>query len=373
MPPSRQLLIDARLLRAGATGVGSYTAQLLCALDAIAPAMNVRLQALRLEGSVHWAWEQLHHTEVLTTRTDYEWHPRGDLFQQVGLPRLAHRTGADTILCPSFLAPITSRRGHASVRRVVLVHDLLMEDPAVEMPAGFRRYLRTMVRLALRRCEMIGTSSAIMRRPLAARSGVPTLFLPPAVDHAHFRPRPRVPVLPDGSPRCAPVLVYTGSFEPRKNHALLLASVQPLACELVLLHSGRWSGAPLPAGVRVVAPRNAAEVAAWTSAADLAVFPSQAEGFGIPLLEAMACGTPLVASDIPAARWLSGGGRSALLLPPDDVAAWTHALDRLLRGEDAAVGSRVAAGLRRAAGFAWHRSARRLLQALYGAVAPLKS
>jgi glycosyltransferase involved in cell wall biosynthesis len=117
----------------------------------------------------------------------------------------------------------------------------------------------------------------------------------------------------------------------------------------------------------VVAPRNATEVAAWTSAADVALFPSRAEGFGIPMLEAMACGTPLVAANIPAARWLSGGGRSALLLPPDDVAAWTHAVDRLLRGEDAAVGSRVAAGLRRAAGFHWHRTAQRLLHALYGA------
>jgi glycosyltransferase involved in cell wall biosynthesis len=85
------------------------------------------------------------------------------------------------------------------------------------------------------------------------------------------------------------------------------------------------------------------------------------------MLEAMACGTPLVAADIPAARWLSGGGRAALLLPPDDQMAWTTAIAGLLRGEDDHVASRVAAGLRRGAGFDWQRSARRLLETLYGA------
>jgi glycosyltransferase involved in cell wall biosynthesis len=366
------LLVDARQLRRGATGVGSYAAQLLCALDRVAPAHGVRLLALRLAGSEHEAWAQLSHTQVLVTPVDYESHPRGDLFLQWGLPRLAARVGADTLLSPGFLAPVVAARGRARVRRVLMVHDLLMDDPVVTMPAGFRQYLRAMVRLGLPRCECVATSSAVTRAALAARSGVPTLFIPPGVDHALFRPAPRTPRLPDGTPRTHPVVLYTASFEPRKNHALLLAAVQSLPCQLVLLNGGAWPGPPLPAGVRVVAPCNAREVAAWTAAADVVVFPSLVEGFGIPMLEAMACGTPLLAADMPAARWLSGGGRAAQLLPPGDVSAWSqalqHAVRHALHGDDPEWAARVAAGVRRAAGFQWDRSAQRLLRALYGEV-----
>lgn len=359
------LLIDGRGLRQGVTGVGSYTAQLLRALDTVASAHGVRVLALRLSGTAHPVWDQLQRTEVVSTAVDYEHHPAGDFFLQSGLPRLARKLGADTLLLPAFLAPVVMSRGRAAPRRVVYVHDLLFDNPAVVMPSLFQRYLRVMVGLALRRCEIVATSSAEARAALAARSGIRPLFIPPAVDHQVFRPIPRTARLPDGSARRAPVFVYTASFEPRKNHSLLLTAVRSLPCELILLHSGPWTGPTLPSNVRVVHPRDAAEIAAWTAAADLALFPSRAEGFGIPMLEAMACGTPLVAADIPAARWLSGGGRAAWLVPPDDVTAWTRVLDTFLQGGDESVGARVSAGLRRAAGFDWTRSARRLVTALY--------
>jgi glycosyltransferase involved in cell wall biosynthesis len=360
------LLIDARMLRQGATGVGTYTAQLLRAMDALAPAMGVRLLALRLAGTEHPIWSQLAHTVVQETGVDYESHPGGDWFLHVGLPRLARRLGADTVLSPAFVAPVLAPRGGAGLRRVVIVHDLFVEDPAVIMPPLFRCYLRSVVQLALRRCELVVTPSAVTRRALIARRGGPVLFVPPAVDHALFRPQRRGPRLPDGSVRERPVLLYTASFDPHKNHALLFAARPEQSCTLVLLHSGVWTGAPLPPWVRVVAPRDAADVAAWTAAADVAVFPSRAEGFGIPMLEAMATGTPLVAADSPASRWLSGGGRAALLLPADNPAAWSHALTGVLSDHDPTLTSRVTAGLRRAAGFTWTRSAQRLLAALYG-------
>jgi glycosyltransferase involved in cell wall biosynthesis len=244
-----------------------------------------------------------------------------------------------------------------------------------------------MTAAALARCEVVATSSAIARRPLAERSGVPTLFVPPAVDPAAFNtaaraagrtsgtsgtsgtPRaaatgaPFFGVLPDGSPRDRPVLLYTARFEPRKNHAMLFDAMRDGGWTLILLDGGTWAGDALPGYVRIVAPRSITDVAAWTAAADVAVFPSQNEGFGIPMLEALACGTPLIAADTPAARWLTGNGRAARLLPAHDPEAWRRAIAATVSGADAAQTDRVRAGVRRAAGFSWARSAARLLAA----------
>lgn len=361
----RTLFIDARTVRSRATGVGSYTAELLCALDVLAPAYGLRLVALRFRGENHAAWDRLRMTEIIETDVDYEAHPRGDLFVQWELPRLALRYGADVLISPAFLAPVMTSRGRSPLRRVVIVHDLLADDPEIAMSRAFRWYLRTMVTAGCARCEVIATPSAVTRRPLRKRSGQPVLFVPPAVDHALFYPRSRISTLPDGSQRTRPVVIYAASFEPRKNHTLLLRAVQGMNCDVVLLHGATWNRS-LPDNVRVVMPRTPADIAEWTAAADIVAFPSRAEGFGIPMLEALACGTPLVAADTAAARWLTGNGRAARLLPADDPSIWSAAIQALIDGTDQGCDTRVAAGIRRAAGFRWERSAERLLHALFG-------
>jgi len=357
----RTVFVDARVVRPGATGVGQYTGNLLRALDAVVRARGVRLVALRLRGAAHPAWNDLQHTEVVETTHDYETHPTGDLFLHRTLPRLAASYGADLLVSPAFLAPLVAARGASPVRRMVFVHDLFAFDPVVPLPGRFRWYLRAMVSGALSRCEVVATSSAVTRGALAARSGQRPLFAPPGIDHTVFRPRARTASLPDGSRRRAPVLVYTASFEPRKDHRTLLAAVRDLDVDLVLLHGGHWTGAPLPPSVRHVIPRNASDIAAWTAAADVAVFPSRIEGFGIPMLEAMACGTPLVASDTAAARWLTGSGRAARLVAIGDIAGWRDALVSATAAPDRQSDERVTAGIRRARAFTWERAAQRVL------------
>ena len=92
------------------------------------------------------------------------------------------------------------------------------------------------------------------------------------------------------------------------------------------------------------------------AAATLFAFPSRYEGFGLGPLEAMACGTPVLASD--ASSLPEVVGEAGLLLPPDDPAAWSEALRRLL--DDPGLADRMrAAGLARAAEFTWVRTARR--------------
>ena len=90
----------------------------------------------------------------------------------------------------------------------------------------------------------------------------------------------------------------------------------------------------------------------------LLLMPSEREGFGLPVLEAMACGTPVVVSDVPALREV--GGYAAVYCPLDDVAAWHQAVTRLLdeRAQQPAPWTlRREAGMRRAAAFSWSRYA----------------
>ncbi|MER3469664.1 MAG: glycosyltransferase family 1 protein, partial [Thermoflexus sp.] len=96
------------------------------------------------------------------------------------------------------------------------------------------------------------------------------------------------------------------------------------------------------------------ELPAWYNAATLFAYPSRYEGFGMPPLEAMACGTPVIASRIPALQ--EGLGEAALLVDPDDLDGWVAALRRLLDAEDLREALR-ARGLARARSFPWAATA----------------
>jgi glycosyltransferase involved in cell wall biosynthesis len=103
----------------------------------------------------------------------------------------------------------------------------------------------------------------------------------------------------------------------------------------------------------------------------LLLLPSEREGFGFPVLEAMACGTPVIASDIPALR--ESGGEAATYCPVADVAEWAAAMTRLLRerrDEPERWSARSARGIAQAGKFTWAESARRFV-ALYQEVAAL--
>jgi glycosyltransferase involved in cell wall biosynthesis len=118
--------------------------------------------------------------------------------------------------------------------------------------------------------------------------------------------------------------------------------------------------------VVILGPVPDADLPALYTAAELLALPSLHEGFGLPVLEAMACGTPVVAADIPALAETAGG--AALLVDPRDASALAAAMRALVL--DGALRRRLrAAGLRHAAGFTWDLSAEHTL-AVYRSVAP---
>ena len=162
----------------------------------------------------------------------------------------------------------------------------------------------------------------------------------------------------------APYVLWVGTLEPRKNLPLLLraygAAVRAgIAERLVVVGPPGWSGAPKAIaaaaqelGDRLVftGPLRADRLAALYHGASLFVLPSLHEGFGLPVLEAMAQEVPVLCSDIPVLHEVAGNG--ARYVPATDEAAWTDALVDLL-GDERARRDLGATGRARASNFTW--------------------
>jgi glycosyltransferase involved in cell wall biosynthesis len=210
-----------------------------------------------------------------------------------------------------------------------------------------------------RGADHVITISEHARRGIVERLGIPAervhaIHL--GVDHTRFTPEgPGLEGLP------ARYVVYPANAWPHKNHDGLLTAwklVQDPDLHLVL--SGQTYGRPPPAAERVthIGHVSHADMPALLRGAEAMVFPSLFEGFGLPVLEAMACGTPVAASDRGAIAEVAGS--AALLFDPDDPAAIAAAIEAV-----AGDTTRRAASIERAAAFTWEATAARHME-VYG-------
>jgi glycosyltransferase involved in cell wall biosynthesis len=171
-----------------------------------------------------------------------------------------------------------------------------------------------------------------------------------------------------------PLVLHVGTCEPRKNIETLLRALPAAAPPdpILVQVGGRFSAEQrrliqllsLEARVVQVPPARDAELHAWYQAADVMAFPSWYEGFGLPVLEAMASGTPVVCADIPTLAEVTA--EAALRVDPGDAPAWGEALGRVVGDADLRRTLRES-GRARAQRFTWAETARQTL-AVYTAV-----
>jgi glycosyltransferase involved in cell wall biosynthesis len=266
---------------------------------------------------------------------------------------------------------------------VTTVHDLVpLRFPAL-VPARHRWAVRCLLGGALRRAARVIAVSETTRAELLARYRLPParVAVVPEAAASHFAP-PAAAVLAAVRERYGlthPYVLFVGFLEPKKNLGTLLEAIARLrrrgawgTTELVIAGAPGWGAAPAPRvqalglerTVRFLGPVPDADLPALYAGALAFAFPSLWEGFGLPVLEAMAAGAPVVASNRGALPEITAG--AALLAEPEPE-AFADALGQLVG--DAAVRERLrAAGLARAADFSWERTARETL-AIYRAVA----
>jgi len=308
-------------------------------------------------------------------------HPPTNLgWTLVGLPRAARRAGVDVVHAPAYTAPFWSP---APV--VLTIHDVSYERHPEWYPYRRDWARRAFYRRSAHVASEILTVSMFSATEITAAYGIPPERLtvtPLGVDGAFVASDPR---RRGDLPRAViqPYVLHVGDLHERRNLVMLVGAVLSArrqskaaqALSLVLVGTDLGVGDTVSAlaaragaadAVVRLGSVNERRLRALYQGSVALAYPSFYEGFGLPLIEAMACGTPVIASNVASMPEVLGG--AGILIDPADEGAWTQTILDLLSGGETRVRLREA-GLRRAADFTWERTARLTLDVYRRALA----
>jgi glycosyltransferase involved in cell wall biosynthesis len=288
------------------------------------------------------------------------------LWEQVLQPWALRSAKVQLLHAPAFVGPLLG-----SVPFVITVHDLSF----LRYPEGFRKgnrlYLSSFTRWSVLRARRVIAVSESTKRDVVRYYGIS----PDIVDVVHngvdpcFQPLSASETTAFRAKQGLPerFFLFVGTLEPRKNVIRLIESYAQLPADrppLMLVGGKGWfydeifacvKTLGLNDDVRYVGFVPPEDLPKWYNAATLLVYPSLYEGFGLPPLEAMACGTPVLTSKVSSLPEVVG--EAGLLVDPTDTEALTDAMNRVL-GDQELRDEMGAAGLIQAQGFSWQKTAR---------------
>ncbi len=370
--------IDARYTASTQSGVGMYTANLVQALAALDPHNQytyiIREGQPELQvGSNFRRW---------STRISFENHWVGDLWQNLYLPLRLRARQVDLFHGPAVFLPLAK----LGFRTVVTIHDLVAFRFPETIPMKYGLYMRLMIRMAVRSADRVIAASLQTRHDLVSRLHVPPKKI--AVIHegldARFE-RVKDPArLAEVRRRYGlrePYILFVGNLEPRKNlvrliQAFGLLKARAFPHQLVLAGKRGWLFRPIFESVErlglgqevlftgYVPPE---DLPALYALADVFAFPSLYEGFGLPVLEAMACGTPVITARTGSLPEVAG--EAAWYVDPWDVEALAEGLAQLLNNWETRT-ELVARGALQVKRFSWAKTADATLRIYRQTLAP---
>ncbi|GAA2726083.1 glycosyltransferase family 4 protein [Cellulomonas aerilata] len=369
------VLVDATAVPADRGGVGRYVDDLLPALERAGVRLTVAVQ----ERDTQATGARLPRADVVAAPAATARRPVRLAWEQTGLPRLAARVGADVLHSPHYTRPVRS-----PVPVTVTLHDAtFFSHPELHDPVK-ARFFRVATRGAVRRAQSLVVPSAATRDEVVRFTGAPAdrfFVAHHGVDRDVFRP-----VTADEAARVAASLgigpegyvAFLGTLEPRKNVPELVrgwvAAVAGTSSPPVLVLAGGrgWDEAvdpavaAVPAGLRVLRPGYLPleDLSGYLGGARVVAYPSLGEGFGLPVLEAMACGAAVLTTDRLSLPEVGGDAVAYCGTGADEIAPALAAL--LADGARRAELARAA--VERAALFTWDAAAQAHLRAFRAAV-----
>lgn len=354
-----RLAVEVTACTPSRTGVGHYAEHLVDGLLRTCPPGDhiVLLSNTRPAPELAARWAP--HLRLGGPRIRMAW-------MQTHVPRALAEAGADIALYPNYIVPLA-----APCPAIAIVHDLAIVRSPQHFTLRKRLLYGAMLRPSIAVASVVGTVSETSRQDIVDVLGVArdrtAVFLAAANPRCFPATPGEVAAVRARHGLARPYVLTVGTLEPRKNLPLLLRAFDRLASplpdhDLVIVGARGWLDRGL---VRQIEARAGGgrvrwlgyvpvdDLAALYTGTDLFVLASEWEGFGLPVLEAMGCGAPVLATDIPALREV--GGSAARFVQPGNAGALADAMLATLR--DPRRRAWAHDGLSRAASFSWKRTA----------------
>lgn len=294
------------------------------------------------------------------------------LWEQTMWARLAQRAGADLLHSMAFVTPLVTRKP-----TIVTVYDLSPMHYPDRLPAFKRWYLQTQTRRSVRAATRVVAIAEAGKQDIHEMYGVPLEkidVVTPGVNR-EFRPisQQEIDTFRQEQGLTRPFILHVGTLQPRKNIPVLIEAFAKLNdpdLDLVLVGGRGWLYDEIFAKIEALGIRNQVHFTGFVSAealpyfynaARLFVMPSVYEGFGIPIADAMTCGTPVIVAN--ASSLPEVAGDAGLLFEPQDSSALAERIGSVLYNQAQAAIMRDA-GFVQAEKFSWTQSGHKMA-ALY--------
>lgn len=282
---------------------------------------------------------------------------------------------ADIMFFPDFSCPVTIQK----IPKLVVIHDLVYLLQPEYVPEGHQAFLKSIVAQSLQQATQIIVNSESTKHDIEKAFGYAPqkmTVIPPAVDHQQYQStdRKRIDIVKQKYGIKGDYILFLSTLEPRKNVANIIKAYDMLAPELrtkyqlVLAGKKGWLDEEIEVlctkmGDRVLRTGrvDSEDKAPLYSGATLFAFPSAYEGFGMPILEAMACGTPVVTSNISSMPEVASD--AAILVDPSDVHDIVQAFTKVLTDSKLAR-ELIKLGLKQSKQSSWEKSGQQLAKLL---------
>jgi glycosyltransferase involved in cell wall biosynthesis len=312
--------------------------------------------------------------ENLRTCISNENHLIGDFWESFYLPRLLEKKNVSVFHGPAFMVPLIKRK----MGTVVTIHDIVSFIMPDTIPMKYAFYMRNLIKLVSRRADRIISVSQSTKKDLITWLGVPEekitvvhqavsgIFRPAASGDGGAEIRRRFGIH-------GRYMLFVGNLEPRKNLIRLMEAFAMARerlggpIQLVICGKKGW----LCSGILKTCEKikrgddilitnyvNEIDLLGLYQNAEMFVFPTRYEGFGLPALEAMACGAPVITSNVSSLPEITGG--AAMLINPSDVGEISEAMIKLAGSESLRSELREK-GFKQAKLFSWTKTARETL------------